>query len=385
MLMSSSDSSLVSFVQGDLLASRAQTLVNTVNCVGIMGKGIALSFKKRYPDMFLDYVRRCEARVVKLGEPYPYQTPSRLIVNFPTKDHWRSVSRLEDIEDGLRYLRVHLQEWGVTSIAVPPLGCGNGQLDWSVVGPTLDKHLRTFGIPVELYVPHGVEPDNFQPALIESPTGTRALSDAPRVPLGALALVDILARLEEDPYHWPAGRVMFQKIAYFATVAGIPTTLVYEANDYGPFAPTLTRLTAQLQNNGLVSEERRGNMIETRVGQTFADARRSYSDQLQDLDAVIERVVDLAARFDSRRAEVAGSVHYVAAGLARRRGRRPSASAVLQQVETWKSRRKPPITSDDIARSIVELAALGWIDIEADESLDGVIQQSQLDVPQLTQ
>jgi O-acetyl-ADP-ribose deacetylase (regulator of RNase III) len=382
--MSSLDKSLVKFVQGDLLKSRAQTLVNTVNCVGVMGKGIALAFKRRYPDMFDDYARRCDAGEVKLGEPYLYRTSDRLIVNFPTKDHWRSVSRLEDIEQGLRYLRAHLSEWGITSLAVPPLGCGNGQLDWSVVGPTLNKHLRTFGIPVELFVPHGVEPDNFQPALIDHPADAKDLYDVPRVSLGALALVDILARLEADQYHWPTGRVIFQKIAYFATVAGIPTSLEYEANDYGPFAPALTRLTAQLQNNGLVVEVRKGNMIETRVGATFTDARKSYADELRTWDAAIERVVDLVARFDSRRAEVAGSVHYVATGLATTRGRRPRASEVLRFVNGWKSRRKPPISSDDIVRSIVELAALGWINIEPDEVVDSVIDQSQFDVPQLT-
>src|SRR4051794_5070539 len=122
--MSSSDRSPVKFVQGNLLNSRAQTLVNTVNCVGIMGKGIALAFKRRYPAMFTDYVKRCDAGVVKLGEPYLYRADDHLIVNFPTKDHWRSVSRLDDIETGLRYLKEHLHEWGITSLAVPPLGCG---------------------------------------------------------------------------------------------------------------------------------------------------------------------------------------------------------------------------------------------------------------------
>jgi uncharacterized protein YwgA/O-acetyl-ADP-ribose deacetylase (regulator of RNase III) len=379
--MSSSDRSPVKFVQGNLLNSRAQTLVNTVNCVGIMGKGIALAFKKRYPAMFTDYVKRCDAGTVKLGQPYLYRANDHLIVNFPTKDHWRSVSRLDDIESGLRYLKDRLPEWGITSIAVPPLGCGNGQLDWSVVGPTLNDHLSRFGIPVELYVPHGVKPDNFQPALIEHPAEVSQAAPAPRVPAGALALVEILARLEDDPYHWPTGRVMFQKIAYFATVSGIPTSLVYEANSYGPFASSLARLTAQLQNNGLVAEVRRGNMIETRVGQTFMEARKYYAKEIHDWDAQIARVVDLVARFDPKRAEVSGSVHYVATELASRLKRRPYASEVLNQVQEWKIRRH--IAPIDIARSIVELAAMGWIEVEPDDSLEDVISRGQVDVPQL--
>src|SRR5216684_8799435 len=101
----------------DILQSNAQTLINTVNCVGIMGKGISLEFKERFPEMFDDYVRRCQRKEVKLGIPYLYERllPPQ-IINFPTKDHWKSVSRLDDIERGLRYLLDHYRGWGVTSL-----------------------------------------------------------------------------------------------------------------------------------------------------------------------------------------------------------------------------------------------------------------------------
>jgi len=106
---------------GDLFESRAQTLVNTVNCVGIMGKGVALEFKKRFPANFKDYAARCERKQVRLGEPYPFRDPAgRLIVNFPTKDHWRSPARLADIERGLDYFVGHYADWGVQSVAMPP-------------------------------------------------------------------------------------------------------------------------------------------------------------------------------------------------------------------------------------------------------------------------
>ncbi len=111
---------------GNIFTSEAQTLVNIVNCVGIMGKGLALEFKKLFPDMYEDYVIRCKAKEVRLGEPYLYR---RLlppwILNFPTKDHWRSVSRLSDIVAGLEYLEKHYREWEITSLAVPALGCNN--------------------------------------------------------------------------------------------------------------------------------------------------------------------------------------------------------------------------------------------------------------------
>ena len=174
---------------GDPFDSQAQTLVNTVNCVGVMGKGIALEFKKRFPEMYKDYVARCKKGQVQLGQPYLWpetprlQSPGQLslpglepsgtdrasngsisvdqrwILNFPTKDHWRSKSRLIDIKAGLAYLEQHYQEQGITSLAVPALGCGNGGLPWRSVGPILYRHLNRLDIPVELYAPPGTPPE----------------------------------------------------------------------------------------------------------------------------------------------------------------------------------------------------------------------------------
>ena len=139
---------------GDIFKSESQTLVNTVNTVGIMGKGLALEFKKRFPDMFLDYAERCKEGEVKLGKPYLY---TRLlppwILLFPTKDHWRSVSNISPIEQGLKHLKDNYKEWGIRSIAVPPLGCGLGELEWDIVGPMLYRHLNELEIAVELYAP----------------------------------------------------------------------------------------------------------------------------------------------------------------------------------------------------------------------------------------
>ena len=152
---------------GNIFELKAQTLVNTVNCVGIMGKGLALEFKKLFPDMYEDYVVRCKAKEVHLGEPYLYR---RLlppwILNFPTKDHWRSVSRLSDIVAGLEYLEKHYHEWEITSLAVPALGCSNGQLEWRVVGPTLYRYLSRFDIPVELYAPYGTPKEEIETSFL---------------------------------------------------------------------------------------------------------------------------------------------------------------------------------------------------------------------------
>ncbi len=147
----------VKIVTGNLFESQAQTLVNAVNCVGVMGKGIALEFKTRFPDMYEDYVARCQRHEVQLGLPYLYKRPSPPhILNFPTKDHWRSKSDMNMITRGLDVLAAHYYIWGIESLAVPALGAGLGGLDWRVVFPVLYQYLTQLEIPVELYKPQNI-------------------------------------------------------------------------------------------------------------------------------------------------------------------------------------------------------------------------------------
>lgn len=156
--------------KGDLLGSRMQTHVNTVNCVGVMGKGIALSFKKRYPRMFEEYKRRCLKGEVKPGVPYLFKTGETrisegeaveiFILNFPTKDHWRQPAKIEYIEKGLQLLAKIVEAENITSLAVPPLGCGNGGLQWRDVQPLITKYLEPLEIPVEVYAPFDAQIPN---------------------------------------------------------------------------------------------------------------------------------------------------------------------------------------------------------------------------------
>jgi O-acetyl-ADP-ribose deacetylase (regulator of RNase III) len=140
--------------QGNLFESRAQTWVNAVNCAGIMGKGIALEFKNRFPEMFQDYAARCRHGDVRLNRPYLFKSLKHpWILNFPTKTHWRDSSPLDAIAGGLDYLGRNYETWGIKSLVIPALGCGLGGLDWTAVGPILKRYLEPLKIPVELYLP----------------------------------------------------------------------------------------------------------------------------------------------------------------------------------------------------------------------------------------
>jgi O-acetyl-ADP-ribose deacetylase (regulator of RNase III)/uncharacterized protein YwgA len=351
---------------GDLFKSGAQTLVNTVNCEGVMGKGIALEFKKRFPDMFSDYVARCERHQVRLGEPYLYKSLAhQWILNFPTKDGWRMATRLDDIVRGLEYLLAHYEKWGISSLAVPPLGCGQGQLEWRVVGSTLYQYLAKMRIPVELYAPYGTPALELEPEFLQ-----RVEMPAPQwIKPAYVALVEIVRRLEEQPYHHPVGHTIFQKIAYVATEEGLPTGLEYEQGSYGPFSADMKRLETRLTNNGLIREERMGRMTVIHAGRTFSDARKVYGPDLKRWDEIIERVTDLFMRMDTRQAELTTTVLYSARHVVQRKNRVVSEKDVLYAVFDWKKRRKPPLEYTEVAYTIRNLAALRWLDVQASDDL----------------
>lgn len=354
---------------GNLFESEAQTLTNTVNTVGIMGKGIALEFKKRFPDMYRDYVRRCERGEVRLGEPYVYSTIlPPWVLNFPTKGHWRNVARLSDIEAGLAYLAEHYAEWGITSLAVPPLGCGEGQLEWRAVGKTLFRHLDRLPIPVEMYAPYGTPAEQLtREFLAGSERGSSELAGggAYRVSPGAYAIVEALHRISAQPYHWPIGATVFQKLAYFATEAGIPTGLQFQRAPYGPFAPELKRMRSRLVNNGLVEERPRGELQEMLPGRTFQDASAAYSSYIRRWDAELDRLADLFLRLNRSDAELAATVHFAAKVLTRDKGSVPTELEVLRAVIEWKPRLKPAA----VATTIRDLNALGWLQVRSSDDL----------------
>jgi uncharacterized protein YwgA/O-acetyl-ADP-ribose deacetylase (regulator of RNase III) len=365
---------MIRVLSGNLFESRAQTWVNTVNCVGVMGKGVALGFKERFPEMFADYQRRCERGEVRLGRPYLFKhLVGPWIVNFPTKQHWRQVTNLQDIVSGLEYLRAHYKDWGIKSLAVPPLGCGNGQLEWRVVGPTLYRHLAEFDIPVELYAPHGTPHSELQPSFLGAMGREGDLTpSAPKpqfIQPGIVAIVETVRRLERQPYHPPVGRTTFQKIAYVLTDLGVDTGLKYHRGSYGPYSDELKPTIGRLMNNGLLQEHRLGRMIEVRTGPTFRDARRAYAEQLKDYESAIRKTADLFMRVGTNRAELVATIRFAYTELKRELETQPSELDVLQRVMQWKRRRRPPLSESEVVSHIRNLAALGWIDVRASSKL----------------
>jgi len=175
---------MIHYTQGNLLDSKAQALVNTVNTVGIMGKGIALMFKDRFADNFRLYAQACKAGDVRTGrmfvtEPQELDGP-RWIINFPTKQHWRGDSRLEWIVEGLQDLRRFLVDHQVRSIAIPPLGAGNGGLDWAAVRPHINHALGDLDVEITVYEPTARYQNVAKRQGVEQLTAARALVSRPQ-------------------------------------------------------------------------------------------------------------------------------------------------------------------------------------------------------------
>lgn len=148
---------MIEYIEGDIFESPAQVIVNTVNTVGVMGKGLALSFKQRYPEMFERYKSVCEKHLLTVGKLMLFYEPDHWLLLFPTKENWRNPSKLEYIEKGLMKFVQTYAEKNITSIAFPRLGCGNGELDWNTVKPLMERYLKK--LPIDVYIYLSANPD----------------------------------------------------------------------------------------------------------------------------------------------------------------------------------------------------------------------------------
>lgn len=232
---------MITYGDGDLLQADTDALVNTINCVGVMGKGIALQFKRRYPDMFDAYQKACKHNEIAIGKMFAYETGQldgpAYIINFPTKKHWRSPSQLTYIDEGLTDLIRVIRELKITSIAIPPLGAGNGGLDWREVEPRLVKAFADLpDVRAVLYAPAA---------------GTRPI-DAPqhiRMTWGRAMLLEAMRRYLQqrrttEPWEDPSGvsHLEIQKLMYFANTIEPSLGLDFTPHRYGPYSEKVRHL-----------------------------------------------------------------------------------------------------------------------------------------------
>lgn len=363
---------------GDIFQSNAQTLVNTVNCVGVMGKGVALEFKKRWPKLMQDYEKKCAAKEVTQGVPYLYtDILGTSIINFPTKGHWRSASRLADIKKGLDIFVENYKTWKIESVAFPPLGCGNGGLEWDLVGPLMYTTLSKVDIPVEIFAPFGTPAsklsENFlnpsQHRLFEE-QGQKG-SKGQKLNPNWLVMLEVMAQLEEQPYAPKVGRTIFQKICHAVTALGVDTELDFKKASYGPFSEQVQKLLGTLANANLIAEEQLGRMNLLKTGPEYIKTREKHLDTIAANKNRIEKTVDLFSRIkNTEQAEEVATVFYAVSKLKEEQQvpiipEREVYDFVLDWKKSWNTDKK----KEAIATAIRSLSMLGWIRVSVSECL----------------
>lgn len=354
--------------EGNLLDAPVDAVVNTVNTVGVMGKGIALQFKQAYPDNFRAYETACRRGEVQLGRMFVVETgllgQPRFIINFPTKEHWRAKSKLSDIRSGLTDLRRVISDFKIASIAVPPLGCGNGGLNWRDVRPLITEALGDLrGVEVVVYPPKGAPP----------PESMKVGTARPLITPGRAALLTLLARyvrvtqVEEPAAPEGASLLEIQKLMYFLQAAGQHLSLNYVKAPYGPYAENLNHVLQALEGHYLRgygdrtqevmklspislmpgAEEQGHQWLEAHPGQT-ADR----------IDAVLRLIIGFASAYGL---ELLATVHWVLT----HEGDDPTADpdALVRQVGTWSERKGRLFTEVHIRRAADRLRDHGWVPV----------------------
>lgn len=300
---------MIEFKVGDILAEDAEALVNTVNCVGIMGRGIALQFKQAFPDNFKAYERACKLGQVDPGRMFVFNTGQlthpRYIINFPTKRHWRGHSRIEDIETGLEALAAEVSSRRIRSVAIPPLGAGLGGLQWSDVRPRIERAF--LGLPeVRVLV--------FEPRGVVEPGAVRVRRKIPAMTPGRAALIVLMDRYLAgllDPF---VTLLEVHKLMYFMQEAGEPLRLRHVAGPYGPYAENLRHVMRAVEGH-YVSGYGDGGDAPGKTLQVVPGAVASARTALEahpDSQARCEKVVQLVDGFESPFGlELLATVHWI--------------------------------------------------------------------------
>jgi O-acetyl-ADP-ribose deacetylase (regulator of RNase III) len=324
---------MIELRQGDILQADAEALVNTVNCVGVMGRGIALQFRKLYPDNFKAYKNLCDHHQLHPGMIFVHdlnrlQNP-RFIFNFPTKRHWKEKSRIEDIEIGLKALVKEIEKHHIQSIAVPPLGCGLGGLNWQEVRPRIEEALANLSnVQVFLY----------EPSEAPAPKKMVKTNQVPNMTVGRAALIGLMRRYLSavmDPF---VTLLEIHKLMYFMQEAGETLNLKYQKALYGPYAENLRHLLSLIEGHFILgygdAQDQPDRQIELKRG--VSDKAEILLKDHPGTQQHFNRVVDLIEGFETQFGmELLSTVHWVAT-----REEASTPEEAIMKTYAWNDRKK---------------------------------------------
>jgi len=342
----------VTIKSGDLLKENSEAIVNTVNCVGVMGKGIALQFKQRWPQNFKAYAAACDRKEVRPGKMFIYDfgewAKPRFIINFPTKQHWRGDSKIEYIEKGLRDLVLQVERLGIKSIALPPLGCGSGGLDWHTVKRLVFDAFKDHSeIQIDLFEPKGAPRPQEMVNRTEKPKMT---------PVRA-AIVKVISIYREMDY--ALSKIEIQKLAYFLEEAGQPLKLDFVKHNYGPYSDKLRHVLKAMDGHYItgVGDFSGDSEIAVMPGALHEADNFIQTSGDDELGEHVRRVGSLIEGFETPYGmELLATVHWVGT-------HEPGVRTVddaIEAVHNWNARKRAVLSKEHIKVAWRRLKDEGW-------------------------
>lgn len=343
---------MISFRTGNILAEDVEALVNTVNCVGVMGRGIALQFKNAYPENFHAYAEACKRGEVRPGHMFVYETDAltnpRYIVNFPTKRHWRNNSRMDDIESGLKNLASVIRERDIRSIALPPLGAGLGKLEWSRVRSRVEQALSEFDhLDIVVFEPRDA-------LATESMVRSRTI---PKMTEGRAALIGLMDRYLRsllDPF---ITLLEVHKLMYLLQTSGEPLQLRYRKAAYGPYAENLRHVLNEIEGHFILGFGDGGEAPEKPLTLLpgAVDKASSFLEGCAETRERLGRVGSLVSGFESAFGlELLSTVHWVI-----EHDEPTSEADLIRQTYAW-NKRKKQFSARQIMLAADVLRENGW-------------------------
>ena len=344
---------MINYKIGDIFEEKADAIVNTVNCKGVMGRGIALQFKKQFPENFKAYEAACKQKEVIPGRMFVYKTSlprdPKFIINFPTKRHWRAASRMEDIEAGLQDLAEDIVKLHIKSIAIPPLGCGLGGLDWNAVRARIESAFSQLSdVEVAVFKPEG------------APEAEKMIKTCkvPNMTPGRAALVGLMHRYLARRLKPIVSLLEVHKLMYFLQESGEPLRLNYKRGIYGPYAENLRHVLNAVEGH-LISGYADGGDRPDKELRLFPGAHENASKFLQKHPKTklhFDKVSELVEGFESApEMEMLATVHWLAT-----KENVVSRDQIIAKVHQWNEHKKQFVPSQ-IESVYNLLTEKGWI------------------------
>jgi O-acetyl-ADP-ribose deacetylase (regulator of RNase III) len=346
---------MIEFTSGNLLEADVDALVNTVNTVGVMGKGIALQFKQAFPDNYKAYQAGCKRGDVQLGKMFVVSRVARplYIINFPTKKHWKSRSRLHDIEAGLQDLVAVIQEKQISSIAIPALGCKNGGLDWQDVCPLIEAALAEVPDVRALIYPPGSAP---------AAEHMQVQTKRPNMTPGRAAIISLMQQYLLSGYN-TLDMLAIQKLAYFLQEIGEPLKLDFVKYHYGPYTETLQHVLQRIEGHYIRGYGDRSQTPSIRLLDGAAEEADAFLKTNPDTYQRLQRVTQLIEGFETPYGlELLATIHWLA--YYENPAIQEDVEAAVQGVHAWSERKQRMFRPEHIRIAWEWLYDQGWINAE---------------------